>query len=424
MLQNPSNDQASDTAEALQEAESAGQAASPTPEASASPARLPYKLGILANGDPADVRTWSGVPRSMKNEFEKRFEEVVYIPSPPVPWMIKLKRINYHLERLTHRRFIPQWSLMNSRRHAKQIKEQVRKTSVDALLSITVDQQIAYLDDIDVPIIHHSDTTFKGINDYYPAFSNMWWFARKAGELITRKAIANAAYSVYPAKWSVDSAVNEYGADPSKVVAVPYGANLADPPSREEAVDCSRRDRCRLLWIGVEWIRKGGQLTYDTMVELNKRGIDAEMVVVGAAPPAECDHPNLTAHGFLNKQVPEQLETYMSLWKEAAFFMLPSRGETFGAVFCEAAANGLPAISTATGGIPDAIDHGTSGLLLSLEAGPNDYADAIEKLWGDRPAYEAMVQTTRDRYENVLNWSAWADAVTPLIERAIAEKKK
>ncbi|MEM9417564.1 MAG: glycosyltransferase family 4 protein [Planctomycetota bacterium] len=121
----------------------------------------------------------------------------------------------------------------------------------------------------------------------------------------------------------------------------------------------------------------------------------------------------------MNKQVSEQLATYQSLWKTSAFFMLPSKGETFGAVFCEAGANGLPSISTDTGGIPDAVAHGRSGLLFPLEDGPTVYADAIEKLWNDRPAYQALVESTRDHYEQVLNWDAWADRVAELIEEAV-----
>jgi glycosyltransferase involved in cell wall biosynthesis len=387
------------------------------------PDRLPYRVGLLANGDPDDVRTWSGVPFSIKQQLARRFEEVVYVPSPPGPALLRGKKINHHLHRVTGKRFIAQWRAANARRHARQITAFLRDHPVEVLVSVTVDQQIAYLDRLDIPIVHHSDTTFRGIRDYYPTFSNLWGFSARDGEAITRRALRNAALSVYPARWSTQSAINDYGADPAKVVAIPYGANLADPPSREQAVDTSARDRCRLLWIGVEWRRKGGQLTYETMVELNRRGLDAEMVVVGATPPADCDHPNLTAHGFLNKQVPEQLATYESLWREAAFFMLPSRGETFGAVFCEAAANGLPAISTQTGGIPDAVDHGHSGLLLPLAAGPHEYADAIATLWTDRAAYESMVETTRDRYEQVLNWDAWADAVTPLMVQVIQQRR-
>ncbi|MBV8915999.1 MAG: glycosyltransferase family 4 protein, partial [Acetobacteraceae bacterium] len=49
----------------------------------------------------------------------------------------------------------------------------------------------------------------------------------------------------------------------------------------------------------------------------------------------------------------------------------PADHEGFGMVFAEAAATGLPSIATATGGITDAVEPGTSGLLL----GGSDPAD-------------------------------------------------
>jgi hypothetical protein len=39
------------------------------------------RIGILANGDPANIRTWSGVPYFMTEQLKKRFSETVYLPS-------------------------------------------------------------------------------------------------------------------------------------------------------------------------------------------------------------------------------------------------------------------------------------------------------------------------------------------------------
>ena len=394
----------------------------------AATSRLPLRLGILSNGDPDSVRTWSGVPYSVKQALTPWFEEVVYLPSPTVPWLTLSKAINHRVHRLLKRRFIAEWLTSNAKHHAKSIRAAVRDAAaagrpIDALLAVGVDQQIAHLDDLDVPIIHHSDATFRGIAEYYSTFSDLWKFGFRQGDEINRRALENADLSIYPARWSSDSAVRDYGIAPEKVMTVPYGSNVLDPPTRKEVLDYARRDRCRLLWVGVEWERKGGQLTYDAMVELNRRGIDAEMVLVGAAPPASCDHPKLTVHGFLSKQVPAEYELYKKLWRDAAFFTLPTRGETFGMVFSEAAANGLPSIATVTGGVPDAVEDGVSGRLLPLEAKADDYADVIEEIWNDRPRYEAMIRSTRDRYERVLNWDAWAATVAPRIAAVVEARR-
>jgi len=147
---------------------------------------------------------------------------------------------------------------------------------------------------------------------------------------------------------------------------------------------------------------------------LIRRGINVNLVVVGSDPGVT--HAKLEVISFLNKQVPEDLERYIRLWRESTFLFMPSRQETFGAVFAEAAANALPVISRRTGGIPDAVEDGVSGYLLPEDAAPGDYADVIERVWRDPIGYRSLMQGARERFERVLNWDAWAERTTALIE--------
>ena len=66
--------------------------------------------------------------------------------------------------------------------------------------------------------------------------------------------------------------------------------------------------------------------------------------------------------------VTEDLERYRSLWREATFLFMPSRAETFGAVYAEAAANGVPSIALDIGGVGDAVVDGENGRLLPRES--------------------------------------------------------
>ena len=67
------------------------------------------------------------------------------------------------------------------------------------------------------------------------------------------------------------------------------------------------------------------------------------------------------------------------------FLVLPSldRSEGFGLVVLEAAACGKPAIGSAVGGIPDAIVHGTSGLIVP-PGDSEELANAILRLIRDK----------------------------------------
>ena len=54
---------------------------------------IPLRVGILSNGDPDDVRTWSGVPWSMKRELAKRFVEVHATRSTRAPGASSANRL-------------------------------------------------------------------------------------------------------------------------------------------------------------------------------------------------------------------------------------------------------------------------------------------------------------------------------------------
>jgi len=66
----------------------------------------------------------------------------------------------------------------------------------------------------------------------------------------------------------------------------------------------------------------------------------------------------------------------------ADIFVGPSLEEAFGQVFVEAAACGTPSVGYPVGGVPEAIAHGTSGL-LAPEVTPEALAHTIDTLWRD-----------------------------------------
>ena len=84
-----------------------------------------------------------------------------------------------------------------------------------------------------------------------------------------------------------------------------------------------------------------------------------------------------------------KLNEMPEVYRESDVFALPSENETFGQVFIEAMACGLPVIGTKVGGIPEIISDSYNGYLIP----PNDssiLAQMIEKLINDR--------STRNRF--------------------------
>ena len=78
-----------------------------------------------------------------------------------------------------------------------------------------------------------------------------------------------------------------------------------------------------------------------------------------------------------------------ALYRAGDLFIMPSRDlygqpiEGLGLVYLEANLCGLPVIASNTGGIPDAVVHGETGLLVNPED-PGDIAAAIVRLLSDK----------------------------------------
>lgn len=91
----------------------------------------------------------------------------------------------------------------------------------------------------------------------------------------------------------------------------------------------------------------------------------------------------------------------------------PDDVEGFGMVLIEAAGFGKPAIAGNTGGIPEAVVNGKTGILVDPED-PQAIANAIQRISTDRDLYTQMSQHARD-YATHFSW----DQTTRKIEKAL-----
>jgi len=271
-----------------------------------------------------------------------------------------------------------------------------------------------------IPIVYLSDTTFKLMINYYNDFSNLIPSHIGLGDRMEGLSIQKSKQLVYPSQWAARSAVEDYKADNLIVNVVPFGANLDDEPSRLQALRCPERDRCRLLFVGVNWDQKGGDIAFETLLELRRLGISAELTIVGCRPPQGLNHPNLRVFGFLNKNDAGERAQLDRLYREATFFILPTRAECFGIVACEASAYGLPVLETNTGGVPEIVREGINGFLFPLDARGDRYADKIRDIYENCDTYQQLRVSTREQFESRLNWDAWGKRMKDILWAAVA----
>ena len=374
------------------------------------------RVGLLTSGDARDRSSWSGIPYYMGQALERQPCEVVYL-GPVFSSMEFFGRARSGLSRVMLGRRRPyHHSLALSKQYGRLFAKRLRD-DLDVIFAPAGSTQVAFLE-TDLPLVYTSDTTFERMHGYYPAFSNLSAGYAAMGNEIEGRALRKASAVLYPSRWAADSAVGFYGVDASRVHVFPYGANLDTVPPRDALAGAKRRDVCTLTFLGVDWERKGGPIAYDTVAALREMGVEAELVVCGCVPPARYRAGWVRVVGRLDKNVPGQQAELSRLLLGSTFLLVPTRHECFGIVFCEASAHGTPSIATDTGGVGGAVQQGKNGFLLPPGAAPSEYARLIHELFRDRERYLALVASSREAYEESLNWDAWGARAFRIIEEA------
>jgi colanic acid/amylovoran biosynthesis glycosyltransferase len=153
------------------------------------------------------------------------------------------------------------------------------------------------------------------------------------------------------------------------------------PPAR-------RREKI-VLFVARLVEKKGCANLIDAMAEVQRHDPAVELVIIGAGPLRPDYERRAAGLGvrsrFLGAQPPGVVREWMG---RAAVFCVPSvvaasgDAEGFGMVFIEAQAMGLPVVSTESGGIPEAVMNGETGLLVT-ERDSRALAEAILQLLKD-----------------------------------------
>lgn len=124
------------------------------------------------------------------------------------------------------------------------------------------------------------------------------------------------------------------------------------------------------------------------------------------------------------------------LYSQAALFICPSIYEPFGIINLEAMACGTPVVASRVGGIPEAVKHDETGLLVpvnQMESAPfeptdpdkfaRDLAEAINELMRNDARRTAMATAARKRVERIFGWEAIARTTADLYRQVCTAAK-
>jgi glycosyltransferase involved in cell wall biosynthesis len=364
------------------------------------------KVAYVYEFDAADPMVQSGRPASILDQLRRRADEVVPVfPLNQSARLLYLPKMLYH--RHGGRIFRPDRQPLFLRSLAWQARRRVLALKPDVVFA-PGSHAVAMLD-VACPVVFCADATFANVLDWYDAFSHCADEFIAHGHAQERAALGRCAAAIFPSEWAARSAVEDYGADPDRVHVVPFGSNVRAPDRATVDGWIHSRDLSplRLLFVGREWERKGADIVLAACAHLNGAGYSVSLDLVGIDRPPVALPPWAKNHGLLDKRNPDQRARLQALFARAHFFFVPSRAENYGMAFCEAAAHGLPSLTTNVGGIPTIVRDGSTGYTLPTNAAAGAWAALLARAIDAPAAYRAMASASRADYEARLNWDAF-----------------
>jgi phosphatidylinositol alpha-1,6-mannosyltransferase len=240
-------------------------------------------------------------------------------------------------------------------------------------------------------------------------------------------AFMNAADRVFPVSaFTRDSAVRA-GVRGEKTHIIYNGIDPGDFGEPADVGFLLKRQgaegRKIVLSVGRLVERKGHDTVIRAMPGVLERVPDAAYVIVGGGPESDrlarlAEDTGVARHVHLLGRLP-RAET-VGLMNRCDVLVMPSRRvgtsvEGFGIVFLEAGALGRPVVGGRSGGIPDAIEDGVTGLLVD----PEDtaaLADAIATILLDPDLARRMGEAGRERVERLFTWDRVAERILESLE--------
>jgi phosphatidylinositol alpha-1,6-mannosyltransferase len=248
----------------------------------------------------------------------------------------------------------------------------------------------------------------------------VWWSKVWPFSWFMREIAKNVDVATYLGEFTRNAMAPRFK-DSSKLIKIAPGIDtdhFTPSSSTDLRIEHGIYGKPTLISVGRLVHRKGQDRLVEAMPKILKEVPDATLVFIGEGPHRKVlddlvSELNLQEKvKFIGRIQYDQLPRYIAM---GDVFAMPSRSRLFGLeveglgiVYLEASACGLPVIGGASGGAPDAVEHGVTGYVVD---GNNidEIARRAVELLRDKELREKMGNAGRKWVVDEWRWQIWSE---------------
>ncbi|MBI3520541.1 MAG: glycosyltransferase family 4 protein [Bacteroidetes bacterium] len=379
----------------------------------------PLKIAYLSSNDPTNKKVWSGTHYSIYSSLKKLPADVTILGpyEPKLATMIG-KVVTGLSQLIFKKRYNYRHSYLLAKAYGNYFNKKLNSAHYDVIIAPAATCELAFIKTT-IPIIYISDSTINLSLNYHKALTGLMTFSERETRRIERLALSHCSKLIVSSEWAAKSLIEDYRFPNTKVEVLPFGANMELLPDKKDIENKDTADSCKLLFIGVYWESKGGDIAYNCFLELLKMGVNAELTICGCTPPENITHPKLKVIPFIDKNSNDGMQQLYSVFMNHDFLILPTRFDCTPIVICEASAFGLPSIVADTGGVAGHLTVAKNGYLVAYEDTGLSYATIIAAVFNDKEKFNQLKKSSREEFDKTLNWDAYREGLRRIISSII-----
>jgi hypothetical protein len=229
----------------------------------------------------------------------------------------------------------------------------------------------------------------------------------EAARAVQTETLRRAKHVFAFTDWARESVHRDCGVPWERISVVYSGPNF-------EAPDRAPRPRKaqQILFIGYDWVRKGGPLLLEAFRIVRKALPQAELLIVGPGPGVE--EPGVVLAGGIDRRTSEGYERICTIYSEASCLCLPSSFDPFPIAILDAMAFGTPVVAFDNGSRKEAVVAGVTGQ-LAPEGDVEALAEALISILSNVDLRDSMSAASLARSLALFTWKGVVERIGKVV---------